>query len=154
MFATLLDFRLAYNLHYIPVMKAAIPIWTGRVSPVFDVAKRLVVVALEGGREVSRAEVAIEEVGLLARTERITQLSVEVLICGAISIPLENMLMAAGVRVIPQMCGPVEEVLRAFVSGRLTDGTYLMPGCRGRRRRFRGRRCGGRRHFDSQEETV
>ena len=110
-------------------MKVAIPTWTGRVSPVFDVAKRLLVVNLDGDAEVDRAEAAAEETGLVARARRVTQLGVDVLICGAISMPLEEMLVSAGVRVIPHTCGPVEDVLRAFVSGRLTDGAFLMPGC-------------------------
>ena len=125
-------------------MKVAIPTWTGRVSPVFDVAKRLLVVKLEGNGEVSRKEAPIEETHLVARAKRVTQLGVDVLICGAISMPLEAMLVSAGVRVIPRTCGMVEDVIRAFASGQLTDETFLMPGCCGRRRRFRGRHRGGR----------
>jgi predicted Fe-Mo cluster-binding NifX family protein len=65
-----------------------------------------------------------------------------VLICGAISRPLEAMLLSAGVEVIPQTCGPVEEVLKAFMSGKLTEKAFLMPGCCGRRRRFHDGRSG------------
>ncbi|MGB2986368.1 MAG: NifB/NifX family molybdenum-iron cluster-binding protein [Phycisphaerae bacterium] len=145
---------MARPLLLVQPMKVAIPTWTGRVSPVFDVAKRLVVVTLEGSREVNREEAGIEETQLTARAKRVTQLSVDVLICGAISMPLEAMLVSAGVRVIPHTCGPVENVLRAFVSGCLTDQAYLMPGCCGRRRRFRGRHHGGRAGFNVQGGTV
>jgi len=123
-------------------MRVAIPIWTGRVSPVFDVAGRLLVVDIDGNREISRQEAALEEVQLPPRAKRVAQLGVDVLICGAISWPLEAMLASAGVRVMPQICGPVEEVLRAFVSGQLANRAFVMPGCCGRRRRFQG----GRRH--------
>ena len=127
----------------IRTMKVAIPTWTGRVSPVFDVAKRLLVVELkEGDAEVNREEIAIEETQLMARAKRVAQLGVDVLICGAISMPLEAMLASAGVRVIPQTCGTVEDIVRAFASGQLTEETFLMPGCCGRRRRFRGRHRG------------
>jgi predicted Fe-Mo cluster-binding NifX family protein len=125
-------------------MRVAIPTWTGRVSPVFDVAKRLLVVEFEGNGEVSRKEAAIEETQVGARAQRVTQLGVNVLICGAISIPLEATLVSAGVRVIPFTCGTVGDILQAFASGRLTDETFLMPGCCGRRRRFRGGHRGGR----------
>lgn len=117
------------------VMNVAIPTWNGKVSPVFDVARRLLVANVGGDAEVGREEVAIEETGLMARATRVTQLGVDVLICGAISVPLEEMLASAGVRVIPYVCGPVEDVLGAFVSGRLADGAFLMPG-----------RCWGPRH--------
>jgi len=124
-------------------MKVSIPTWAGRVSPVFDVAKQLLVVAIEEGRESSREQAAIEETQMLDRVKRVTQLGVDVLICGAISGALEAMLVSAGVRVLPHTCGAVEEILQAFESGRLTDEKYLMPGCCGRRRRFRGRHCEG-----------
>lgn len=147
----LLNPRMARVLPSSLVMKVAIPTWNARVSPVFDVAKRLLVVELEGDREVSREEAAIEETQLMARAKRVTQLGVDVLICGAISMPLEAMLASAGARIIPHTCGPVENVLRAFVSGRLTDRAFLMPGCCGRRPRFRRRHRGGRWEFDVSE---
>ena len=146
--AALFNPRMARVLLRSLVMKVAIPTWNARVSPVFDVAKRLLVVKLEGAREVSREEAAIEETQLMARAKRVTQLGVDVLICGAISMPLEAMLVSAGVRVIPHTCGTVEDIVLAFESGRLTDETFLMPGCCGRRRRFRGRHRGGRWGFD------
>ena len=130
-------------------MRVAIPTWTGRVSPVFDVARLLLVVDINDGAEVSRNEAIIEETQLVPRTRRVTQLGVNVLICGAISMPLEAMLVSAGVRVIPHTCGTVEEVLQAFASGGLTDERFLMPGCCGRRRRFRGRHRGGRAGFNT-----
>ena len=106
-------------------------------------------VDINDAAEVSRNEAIIEETQLVPRTRRVTQLGVNVLICGAISMPLETMLVSAGVRVIPHTCGTVEEVLQAFASGRLTDETFLMPGCCGRRRRFRGHRRGGRAGFNT-----
>jgi predicted Fe-Mo cluster-binding NifX family protein len=73
-------------------------------------------------------------------------LGVDVLICGAISAPLRAVLAAEGVRVIPNRCGFVEEVLRAFLSGELTEQAFLMPGCREqpRQRRMQHRQRGGR----------
>ena len=119
-------------------MRTAIPISDGRISPVFDAAKRLLLVDIENGREVWRTEQIVEEPELGPRARRVAEFGAEVLICGAISRPLEAMLLSAGVEVIPQTCGPVEDVLKAFISGRLTEQAYVMPGCCGRRRRFRG----------------
>jgi predicted Fe-Mo cluster-binding NifX family protein len=131
-------------------VKVAIPTWSGRVSPVFDVAKRLLVVELKGDGEVSREEAPIEETQVGARARRVAQLGVNVLICGAISMPLEVTLVSAGVRVIPFMCGTVGEILQAFASGRFTDEMFLMPGCCGRRRRFRGRHRGQRAGLNTE----
>lgn len=132
----------------------AVPTWSNRVSPVFDVAKRLVVVDMEGGREVGREDTAIEEAEPGLRVRRVAGLGVDVLICGAISTALEAMLISAGVQVILHVCGPVEEVLQAFVSGRLTDQAFLMPGCCGRRRRVRHRRRGAQRRLAGQGDRA
>jgi predicted Fe-Mo cluster-binding NifX family protein len=126
------------------VMKIAIPTWDGRVSPVLDVARRLVVVDVQGSTEVARREAELGEAHVTARARRIAELGADVLICGAVSWPLEAILLSAGVQVIPQMCGSIEDILQAFLSGRLADGAFLMPGCFGRRQRRRGRRRGGR----------
>lgn len=125
-------------------MKIAIPTWLGRVSPVLDVAERFVLVESQQGVELARRDVPVEETELLARARSIAELRPDVLICGAISRPFDAMLRSVGIRLIPHTCGPVEEVLQAFLSGQLTDQAFLMPGCCGRRRRFRGGYGGGR----------
>ena len=141
---------LARVLSYRLLMKVAIPTWSGKVSPVFDVANRLLLVNFAGDAEPERAEATIEATGLIARTRRLTQLAVDVLICGGISRPLEELLASAGIRVIPFTCGPVEDVLRAFVSGRLTDEAFLMPGCYGRSSDCRRGTRQGRRGQDGK----
>jgi predicted Fe-Mo cluster-binding NifX family protein len=124
----------------ISLMKVAIPHWRGRVSPVFDVAGSLLLVDIANGQEQDRQHVRLNTHGLQARGRSLAELGADVLICGAISWPLEMALSAAGVEVIPQTCGDVEDVLAAFLNGRLDENAFLMPGCCGRRRRFRRRR--------------
>jgi predicted Fe-Mo cluster-binding NifX family protein len=125
-------------------MKIAISTWSGRVSPVLDVAKNFLLVDAKRSVELARRDVAVEEAELSARAKRIAALCPDVLICGGISRPFEAMLHSAGIRLIPHTCGPVEDVLRAFLTGQLTEQAFLMPGCCGRRRRFRGGCVGGR----------
>ena len=123
--------------------RIAIPTWDDRISPVFDVARHLLVVDVEDNAEVARSEVVIEETALPRRAKQLTDLGVNVLICGAMSRPLERMLTSAGVQVIPHTCGSADSVLKTFLSGQLTEQAFLMPGCRGRGR-GRGRRLHGR----------
>jgi predicted Fe-Mo cluster-binding NifX family protein len=130
--------RMARALPSLPLMKVGIPTWDGRISPVLDVARRLLIVDVKGNSEVSRSGADLAGTHPAARVEQMRGLGVEVLICGAVSWPLEAILTSAGVRVIPQTCGLVEDVLRAFLAGQLRDESFLMPGCCGRRRRFRG----------------
>jgi predicted Fe-Mo cluster-binding NifX family protein len=121
-------------------MKIAIPHWEGRLSPVFDVSGRLLIVDAEGRRELGRGDVVLTGRDPLERVRQLTALGVEVLICGAISRYLEAALAAAGVRVLAEVCGPVEAVLEGFLTRGRTASCHRMPGCRRRRRRHG---CGG-----------
>jgi len=129
------------------VMKVAMPISRGRISPVFDVAKRLLVADIEDGAEANRYELAIDEAELTRRAMQVVNCDVDVLICAAISKPLEVSLVSAGIQVTSHTCGNVEDVLAAYASGQLTEQAFLMPGCCGRRRRGRpGQSRRGRRN--------
>jgi predicted Fe-Mo cluster-binding NifX family protein len=116
-------------------VRLAIPQHQGRVSPVFDVAASVLLVDIESGQELRREERSLNRPDFPARAAEFLDLGARVLICGAISAPLEAMLISSGVRVIPFLCGPVDEVLVAFRQGRLFKPELRMPGC-GRRRRF------------------
>ena len=135
-------------------MRVAIPVFDGRISPVFDAARRLLLVDIENGREVWRTEQVVEEPELGPRARRVAEFGADMLICGAISRPLEAMLLSAGVEVVPQTCGQAEDVLRAFMSGQLTEQAFLMPGCCGRRRRFRGGRAASGQDYAGKRRVL
>ncbi len=124
------------------MIRIAIPHWQGRISPVFDVAGNVLVVEVDDGVEQSRQDIVFDIEEPRARAGRLSETRADVLICGAISRPLEVAISAAGVEVISQICGKVESVLAAFAEGRLDQGEFLMPGCCNRRRRFQGGRGG------------
>jgi len=122
------------------VARVAIPSWKGRVSPVFDVARELVVVDTAGGPQ-ARWTVPFSGSLMTQRVRRLKELGIEVVICGGISNALRAMTEAAGVRVMPWMSGPVDEVLAAYLSGSLGDGRFTMPGSPGPKGpRYRGGR--------------
>ena len=124
------------------LMRLAMPIWAGRIAPVFDVAQHLVVVEVKGDREVARQEWSLREAGLADRTANLVDGGIDILICGAISRPLDRMLVEAGIQVVAHTCGRAEEVLQAFLTGQFSERSFLMPGCRrrgGARRRRRRR---------------
>jgi predicted Fe-Mo cluster-binding NifX family protein len=121
--------------------RIAIPIWNGRVSPVFDAASRLLIVEVQPAGEYNRFESDISAELLPSKVMRLTGLGVNTLICGAISRPLASMVTTAGIQLIPWISGQVEEVLRAFLQGTLLTPQFTMPGCGGPYRGFgRGRR--------------
>jgi len=129
-------------------MKVAIPHWQGRVSPVFDVASHVLLVDVDAGMERRRQDTRLDVGVPRARASLLAGLGADVLVCGAISRQQETALSAAGVRVIPYICGDVEEVLLAFNNGQLGEDGFLMPGRCGWRRR-----CRCRRHRPVSQET-
>ncbi|HUV12736.1 MAG TPA: hypothetical protein VMY18_03775 [Acidobacteriota bacterium] len=131
-------------------MRIAIPVWKERVSPVFDVAKHLLVVDIEDSTEVARVLKTLTADQLTDRAQYVADLAVEILICGAISRPLELILGARAVGVIPHVCGATEEILRALVGGRINDRRFLMPGCKVRQSDYQSHSDRGIRALKSQ----
>jgi len=113
----------------------------GFISPVFEAGERLLVVELDGERELRRQAVSWSRMSPIERAELLQRLGVDLLICGGISRPNEQLIRGAGVELIPWVCGSTEEVLAAFKAGGLEQPTFRMPGC-GRRRRARRGGCG------------
>ena len=109
-------------------MKVAVPQWQNRVSPVFDVASRILLVDVDEGRELGRQEVAIGGQGPMERARVLRGLGTDVVICGAISRPMQMALASAGIEVLSGTCGEVDDVLRAYYSGHLADAVFRMPG--------------------------
>ena len=94
-----------------------------------DVARHFLLVEVTPDGVVDRREVWIDDTDFLSKTSAIAGLGAGVLICGAVSWPFEAMLSSAGLQVIPNTCGPLDDVIGAFAAGRLTERTFLMPGC-------------------------
>jgi predicted Fe-Mo cluster-binding NifX family protein len=128
-------------------MKVAIPVFDGRVSPVFDWAERLEVADLGGDGPADRERIDLSGMPPPERVGRLVALGVGTLLCGAISAPVLALAEARGVKVVPWLCGDAEDVLAAFERGELPADRFAMPGCCGRRRRRcrAGRRRGRQR---------
>jgi predicted Fe-Mo cluster-binding NifX family protein len=110
-------------------VRLAISHHEGRLSPVFDVAGGVLLVDVENGQEVSREERPLSRTDLAARAEEFRKLGANVLICGAISAPLEALLVSSGVRIIGFRCGLVDELITAFLEGTVAKPRFWMPGC-------------------------
>ena len=114
----------------------AVPICQHRISPVLDSAARLLVVTRRRGREVSRRDFVLDPQSPEILASSIAELSVDVLLCAAVSEPLLRALERRGVRIRSHLCGEVEEILEAFCQRRLGGNDFLMPGCWQRAHRF------------------
>ena len=123
-------------------MKIAIPIYNSNVSNVFDFAHRLLLVEIEDGKEANRSEVALESQLLPQRVGQLKSFKVDILVCGAISRVLANMVTASGIELLPYVTGQVDDVLQAYLAGQLVQPQFTMPGCWPGARKGFGRRGG------------
>jgi predicted Fe-Mo cluster-binding NifX family protein len=99
-----------------PVMRIAIPVWNGRVSPVFDVARTICVADLDDdlGAASPRATHALNPVRPVST---LTELGIDLLVCSAISAPLASAMSASGIGVISDICGSPDEIIEALLAG-------------------------------------
>jgi predicted Fe-Mo cluster-binding NifX family protein len=135
-------------------MKIAVPVWNGRVSTVFETADELVVIdSVPGGDRVRRVESLDDGATRLDRASCLRDMGIDVLICGALSRSMAHRIEAAGIRVIPFVRGPVDEVVGAFREGRLEGERYFLPGCRARAGTGGTRRRGRRVPGDQDKES-
>jgi len=109
-------------------MRLAVAVWDAEVSPVFDFAHRIMVVECQEDREIKRYRYQLPDESMTARAERLRELGVNALICGAVSNALAKMIRGLNITLIPWKCGLVEEVLMAYFSGTLEDPRFSMPG--------------------------
>jgi predicted Fe-Mo cluster-binding NifX family protein len=112
-------------------MTIAMPVSQERISPVLDAAARMLVVNCQRGKEMGRREVLLGPLAAESLAGSMAELRVDLLLCAALSESLRRALELRGVRVRPHLCGPVEEVLRAFCHGQLDREEFRMPGCWG-----------------------
>jgi predicted Fe-Mo cluster-binding NifX family protein len=107
-------------------MRIAIPVWNGRVSPVFDVARRVHV--FDVARETSTIQTS-RTVEVEKPATAIAALGIDVVICSAISLVQEAALRRSGVEVISGVCGPADAIAADFAAGDTDLARFRAPGC-------------------------
>lgn len=113
-------------------MKIAIPVWNGRVSPVFDVARTIRIFDVDVGRGIVVANSTHAlELGRPAST--LAALGADVLVCSAISPAVEAFVWVSGVEVISDICGSPDEIVEALTAGDAELSRFLAPGSHRRR---------------------
>ena len=119
------------------IMKVALPVWNERIAPLFDVCRKLHLAEVDAGCIVATSEADLWQGEPSGKALQLQEMGVSVLICGAISRPVQRMVTARNIQVIPFVTGVGTEVIQAWLRGSLDDSCYAMPGCCGRRKRCR-----------------
>lgn len=115
-----------------PTRKLGVSIWEGRIAPVFDCSRRLRIAFVRGKEIAGNHEMELEEFNPVRRAAYLAGLGIEVLLCGAVSRPLADLISGHNIQIHAFLSGEAEEVLRACIENRLPAPEYIMPGCRGR----------------------
>ena len=123
-------------------MKIALAVWNGRISPVFDVSRQLLIADVENDRMTNPIDIHFSSDNPMHKVHRLRDMDVDVLLCGAVSRQLAAALDASGIRRIDFLSGDIESVVAAYLNDALPTPELSMPGCYGRRRK--GRRIGAR----------
>jgi predicted Fe-Mo cluster-binding NifX family protein len=120
-------------------MKTAFAYWNDRIAPVFDTAQQIHVVEYLGAVIIAENKETIPSELPVQKVLRLVELEVGVLVCGAVSRQVYDVLTAYGIHVIPFVAGGLSEIIKAYLDGNLEKGMFAMPGCR---RQARHRRRG------------
>ncbi|MCP4748165.1 MAG: dinitrogenase iron-molybdenum cofactor biosynthesis domain-containing protein [Desulfobacteraceae bacterium] len=89
-------------------MKVALTIWGNRISPVFDSARKLLVAEVENSRAEKKQYESLDTEMISELTEMLTNLEINVLICGAISKRFSDIIETGGIKLIPFITGHVD----------------------------------------------
>lgn len=113
-------------------MKLALSVFKGGISTVFDSAEQLLIVETEtadSDKITLQKFVATDPAG---RAAELKHRGVDVLICGAISRPMQALIMAQGIIVHPFVRGEVHAIITAYRNNTLGLSVFSLPGCRKR----------------------
>jgi len=113
-------------------MLVAVSDWEGRISPVFDVAERLLLVKVAAGQCMNRHHEPLTFRTPIDMVHQLVNWKIEIILCGGVSRNLQQSIEQAGIKIIPHLCGNVDAVLQAFLEKRFPDERFTMPGCCGK----------------------
>jgi predicted Fe-Mo cluster-binding NifX family protein len=108
--------------------RIAIPIFHDRVSPVLDSCRRMVLVDIDGAKEVNRSEITLEKMSLIERLELLSRWGVKKIICAGVSDTMCRYLAGKNILLVSGIAGEVEKIINAFICNRLDDVCFFMPG--------------------------
>lgn len=97
----------------------AIPVFEERISPLLDVSERFVLFEVKGSTVTQKIEISINAETDRFRIQKLKELGVAVIISGAVSRYLSHIIIETGMKHIPWINGPVDEVIKSFLNNTL-----------------------------------
>jgi len=111
-------------------LKLALTIWGNRISPVFDSARKLLIVEVKNTKVVKRQYKTINFEMASDLAQILPDLKINILICGAISKGFSDVIETSAIKLIPFITGHVDAVLESYIENNRVIAEFFMPGCR------------------------
>ena len=112
------------------------------MSVALDFADTLTVFNIRENKIPDKKTVQLKSQMPTARALEIKNLNIDLLICGCISRRSFEILSQSGIEIISHITGNVDDVINAYLNGKLNNQEFFMPGFgKGQGRMRRGRKC-------------
>lgn len=97
----------------------ALPVFQDRLSPLLDEARKFVVITLSGDAITERTVIKINEQSAFIRIERLKEMGVSVILCGAVSDVVAKFIIEREFQLYSWLTGTVDEVVEQYKQGAL-----------------------------------
>jgi predicted Fe-Mo cluster-binding NifX family protein len=116
----------------------ALPVYQERISPLLDVAKKYVLYEIHEGEIKQKINIHIHADNEPLRIEKLKELGVSLIIGGAVSCFVSDIIHGKGIRLISWINGPVDNIVESYIKGDLNQHRIENQKCRRRKRRIQG----------------
>jgi len=111
-------------------MRVAFSMLNGRIAPVFDSSRCLLILDIESGNTIEKIEHQFLNDNPYHKVRMIMIYEINIIVCGAISQWMNTMLQSVGIQTIAFVSGEEQAIIKAFLKNKLNHPDYLMPGCK------------------------
>ncbi len=109
-------------------MKLALSIMNCRIAPVLDYSRKLIIVELKNKKKTDKKEIYPIQANFIQNINILTEKKIDVLVCGAVSKHILNLLEDEKIVLIPWICGKIDDVIEAYINDNLDNKNFYMPG--------------------------
>ena len=128
-------------------MSTAIAAYGDRIASLFESSEKFIIIHSSSDDIKNLPSINIGNNSPNELLRLLKQNDVKILICGAISGCVQDLLEAHNIEVIPWITGDIESVIQAFYSENLISSSFMMPG-------YRKRGCNRRHRFHRRHKNY
>lgn len=111
----------------------AVPVFQNRISPLMDVSNRYMIYETEDGEIKQKIDISLNAEGEPQRVEKLKDIGVNTIICGAVSGYVAHIVGEKGMRLLPMIYGPIDEVIDRYLDNSLASYCPKPEGCEHRK---------------------